>query len=324
MKIRNINFENGVFLAPMAGVADRAFRHMCKKYGADGVVTEMISSKATVFEDKKTKELARIDDFERPCALQLFGSEPETMARAASLCMEFSPDIIDINMGCPVHKVVSSGDGSALMKNPALAYEIMKAVVDAVGEKIPVTVKIRRGFDKDHINAVEIALLAQKAGVDAVFVHARTREQMYAPPCEYSTIKDVKEAVSIPVIGNGDIYCAQDAARMISETGCDGVMIGRGALGNPYLFAQVKHYLKTGETLAFQSAKDKLEDIKEHMSLLVADKGEAVAAAECRKHLAWYIKGVRGAAALRDEINRTEDVEKTIRLIEKVFLNSEQ
>ena len=324
MKIRNINFENGVFLAPMAGVADRAFRHMCKKYGADGVVTEMISSKATVFEDKKTKELARIDDFERPCALQLFGSEPETMARAASLCMEFSPDIIDINMGCPVHKVVSSGDGSALMKNPALAYEIMKAVVDAVGEKIPVTVKIRRGFDKDHINAVEIALLAQKAGVDAVFVHARTREQMYAPPCEYSTIKDVKEAVSIPVIGNGDIYCAQDAARMISETGCDGVMIGRGALGNPYLFAQVKHYLKTGETLAFQSAKDKLEDIKEHMSLLVADKGEAIAAAECRKHLAWYIKGVRGAAALRDEINRTEDVEKTIRLIEKAFLNSEQ
>ncbi|MBR5553326.1 MAG: tRNA dihydrouridine synthase DusB [Clostridia bacterium] len=324
MKIRNINFENGVFLAPMAGVADRAFRHMCKKYGADGVVTEMISSKATVFEDKKTKELARIDDFERPCALQLFGSEPETMARAASLCMEFSPDIIDINMGCPVHKVVSSGDGSALMKNPALAYEIMKAVVDAVGEKIPVTVKIRRGFDKDHINAVEIALLAQKAGVDAVFVHARTREQMYAPPCEYSTIKEVKEAVSIPVIGNGDIYCAQDAARMISETGCDGVMIGRGALGNPYLFAQVKHYLKTGETLAFQSAKEKLEDIKEHMSLLVADKGEAVAAAECRKHLAWYIKGVRGAAALRDEINRTEDVEKTIRLIEKAFLNSEQ
>lgn len=324
MKIRNINFENGVFLAPMAGVADRAFRHMCKKYGADGVVTEMISSKATVFEDKKTKELARIDDFERPCALQLFGSEPETMARAASLCMEFSPDIIDINMGCPVHKVVSSGDGSALMKNPALAYEIMKAVVDAVGEKIPVTVKIRRGFDKDHINAVEIALLAQKAGVDAVFVHARTREQMYAPPCEYSTIKDVKEAVSIPVIGNGDIYCAQDAARMISETGCDGVMIGRGALGNPYLFAQVKHYLKTGETLAFQSAKDRLEDIKEHMSLLVADKGEAVAAAECRKHLAWYIKGVRGAAALRDEINRTENVEKTIRLIEKAFLNSEQ
>ena len=261
MKIRNINFENGVFLAPMAGVADRAFRHMCKKYGADGVVTEMISSKATVFEDKKTKELARIDDFERPCALQLFGSEPETMARAANLCMEFSPDIIDINMGCPGHKVVPSGDGSALMKNPALAYEIMKAVVDAVGEKIPVTVKIRRGFDKDHINAVEIALLAQKAGVDAVFVHARTREQMYAPPCEYSTIKDVKEAVSIPVIGNGDIYCAQDAARMISETGCDGVMIGRGALGNPYLFAQVKHYLKTGETLAFQSAKDKLEDI---------------------------------------------------------------
>lgn len=323
MKIRNIDFKNGVFLAPMAGVADRAFRHMCKKYGADGVVTEMISSKATVFGDKKTKELARIEAFERPCALQLFGSEPETMAKAASLCMEFSPDIIDINMGCPVHKVVSSGDGSALMKNPQLAYEIMKAVVESVGDKVPVTVKIRRGFDKDHINAVEIACLAQKAGVDAVFVHARTREQMYAPPCAYSTIKDVKEAVTIPVIGNGDIYCAKDAARMIDETGCDGIMIGRGALGNPYLFAQVKALLENGTELAPQSAKEKMADIKEHMSLLAKDKGETVAAAECRKHLAWYIKGVCGAASLRDEINRTEDIEKTLLLIEKAFVEAE-
>ncbi len=307
----------------MAGVADRAFRHMCKKHGADGVVTEMISSKATVFGDKKTKELARIEDFERPCALQLFGSDPKTMAQAAKLCMEFSPDIIDINMGCPVHKVVSSGDGSALMKNPCLAYDIMKNVVDAVGNEVPVTVKIRRGFDKDHINAVEIALLAEKAGVSAVFVHARTREQMYAPPCDYSTIKEVKEAVSIPVIGNGDIYSVKDAQNMLDTTGCDGIMVGRGALGNPYLFAKLKAFFEKGEILPDQSAKEKLCDIKEHMSLLIADKGEKVAAAECRKHLAWYIKGMRGAATLRDEINRTEDLEKTMLLIEKVFLENE-
>jgi tRNA-dihydrouridine synthase B len=310
MKIRNINFENGVFLAPMAGVADRAFRHMCKKYGADGVVTEMISSKATVFEDKKTKELARIDDFERPCALQLFGSEPETMARAASLCMEFSPDIIDINMGCPVHKVVSSGDGSALMKNPALAYEIMKAVVDAVGEKIPVTVKIRRGFDKDHINAVEIALLAQKAGVDAVFVHARTREQMYAPPCEYSTIKDVKEAVSIPVIGNGDIYCAQDAARMISETGCDGVMIGRGALGKPWLLSEIESDKK--------QQVDILSLLLQHIELLLeyyGPHGLFVA----RKHIAWYTKGQKNVAEFCQRVYAETDIDKVRDLIRLFF-----
>ena len=323
MKIGNIEFKNGVFLAPMAGVADRAFRHMCKKHGADGVVTEMISSKATVFGDKKTRELARIEDFERPCALQLFGSEPETMAQAARLCLEFSPDIIDINMGCPVHKVVSSGDGSALMKKPQLAYDILKSIVEAVGDKVPVTVKIRRGFDKDHINAVEIASLAEKAGVSAIFVHARTREQMYAPPCEYSTIKEVKDALSIPVIGNGDIYSVDDAKRMLDETGCDGIMVGRGALGNPYLFAQLKAYFERGEVLPCQSAADKLCDIEEHMKLLVADKGEKVAAAECRKHLAWYIKGMRGAATLRDEINRTEDLEKTMLLVKKVFLENE-
>ena len=322
MKIKNIDFRNGVFLAPMAGVADRAFRHMCKKHGADGVVTEMISSKATVFGDKKTKELARIEDFERPCALQLFGSEPETMARAARLCMEFSPDIIDINMGCPVHKVVSSGDGSALMKKPELAYEILKAVVDEVGKEVPVTVKIRRGFDKDHINAVEIATLAQKAGVDAVFVHARTREQMYAPPCDYSTIRDVKNALDIPVIGNGDIFSVSDAKKMIDETGCDGIMVGRGALGDPHLFARLKHYLECGEILSPQTPEQKIADITEHMELLVKDKGENVAAAECRKHLAWYIKGVRGAAALRDEINRTENIEKTLELIKKAFMEA--
>ncbi len=319
MKIKNIDFGTGIFLAPMAGVADRAFRHMCKKYGADGVVTEMISAKALVFGDKKTEVLAKIDDAERPCALQLFGSEPETMAKAAQIALKFSPDIIDINMGCPVHKVVSSGDGSALMKKPELAYEVLKSVVDAVGDKVPVTVKIRCGFDASHINAPEIACLAEKAGVSAIFVHGRTREQMYAPPCDRVTIKRVKEAVSLPVIGNGDIYSPEDAKRMLDETGCDGIMIGRGALGDPHIFHRVKQYLEKNACVPMQTPTEKIADIEEHMRLLIADKGEKIASAECRKHLAWYIKGIRGAAALRDEINRTESVEKTLDMIRKAF-----
>ncbi len=319
MKIKHLNFENGIFLAPMAGVADRAFRLMCIKHGAEGVTTEMISSKALVFKDKKTDLLAAIGDDERPCALQLFGSDPETMANAAEIALKFKPEIIDINMGCPVHKVVSSGDGSALMKNPSLAYTVLKSVVDRVGSAVPVTVKIRCGFDKNHINAVEIAQLAERAGVSAVYVHGRTREQMYSPPCDLETIKNVKHSVSIPVIGNGDIYTPDDALRMIEYTGCDGIMIGRGALGNPYLFAQIKHKLITGDDLGPQSREQKLGDITEHMRLLLENKGEYVAATECRKHLAWYIKGVRGAAALRDEINRTESVSKTLELVKKAF-----
>ena len=319
MKIKNIDFGTGIFLAPMAGVADRAFRHMCKKYGADGVVTEMISSKALVFGDKKTEILARIDDEERPCALQLFGSEPETMAKAAKIALKFSPDIIDINMGCPVHKVVSSGDGSALMKNPYLAYDVLKSVVDAVGDDVPVTVKIRCGFDAAHINAPEIAALAEKAGACAIFVHGRTREQMYSPPCDRETIRRVKETVNIPVIGNGDIYSPEDAKRMLDETGCDGIMIGRGALGDPHIFYRTKKYLEESISVPAQTPAERMADIEEHMKLLIADKGEKTAAAECRKHLAWYIKGIRGAASLRDEINRTESVEKTLEMIKKAF-----
>lgn len=320
MKIGNINFKNGLFLAPMAGVADRSFRHMCKKYGADGVVTEMISAKALVYGDKKTEILARIDEDERPCALQLFGSEPETMAKAADISLKFKPDIIDINMGCPVHKVVSSGDGSALMKNPTLAYEILKSVVDSVGSKVPVTVKIRCGFDSAHINAPEIAMLAEKAGVSAIFVHGRTREQMYSPPCDLETIKNVKSSVSVPVIGNGDICSPEDAENMFSVTNCDGIMIGRGALGNPYLFAQIAHFIENGSHLHSQTPEQKMADIEEHMRLLISDKGEEVAACECRKHLAWYIKGVRGAAALRDQINRTEKLEDTLEMIRKIMV----
>ena len=205
MNIGTLTFKHGLFLAPMAGVADYAFRRMCRKYGAEGVTTEMISAKALVYGDKKTQVLARITPEERPCALQLFGSDPDAMAQAARLSLAFHPDILDINMGCPVNKVVSSGDGSALMKNPDRAYAVLKSVVDEVGRELPVTVKIRTGFDAEHINAPEIAMLAEKAGVSAVYVHGRTRRQMYAPPCDLNTIAAVKKAVSVPVVGNGDI-----------------------------------------------------------------------------------------------------------------------
>lgn len=317
MKIGNIQYRHGLFLAPMAGVADHAFRHMCKKYGAEGVTTEMISSKALVYGDKKTELLARIGEDERPCALQLFGSEPDTMAKAARLALRFHPDIIDINMGCPVHKVVSSGDGSALMKDPDRAYAVMKSVADEVGKELPVTVKIRTGFDSEHINAPHIAELAEKAGMAAICVHGRTRKQMYAPPCDLKTIAAVKRAVSIPVIGNGDIASPDDAERMFDETACDGIMVGRGALGNPYLFFEILSRLEHGKEAPAQTPSERLSDMEEHMRLLLSEKGQQTAAAECRKHLAWYTKGIRGAAALRNAICHTENVEDTLSMIRK-------
>ncbi len=315
MKIGNIEIKHGVFLAPMAGVADGAFRKMCKKYGAECVTTEMISAKALVYGDKKTALLAHIDEIERPCALQLFGSDPETMAQAAQLALRFSPDMIDINMGCPVHKVVRSGDGSALMKDPEKAYAVIKSTVDAVGDRVPVTVKIRTGFDKEHRNAPQIARLAEEAGASAVTVHGRTREQMYAPPCDLETIAAVKRAVSIPVIGNGDIDSPRAALNMFEKTGCDGIMIGRGALGNPYLFFEILSFLENGVEAVGQTPEERMEDMEEHMRLLIAEKGEHAASVECRKHLAWYTKGMRGAAELRDIIHHTEKVEDTLALL---------
>lgn len=315
MKIGNIFFKHGLFLAPMAGVADGAFRKMCKKYGAECVTTEMISAKALVYGDKKTEQLAHIEDCERPCALQLFGSDPETMAKAARLALRFSPDLLDINMGCPVHKVVRSGDGSALMKNPALAYAIVKSVTEEIGGEIPVTVKIRTGFDAEHKNAPEVALRVQEAGASAVTVHGRTREQMYAPPCDLETVAAVKRVLSIPVIGNGDIFSVRDAQKMLSVTGCDGIMVGRGALGNPYLFFELLSYFENQTQAPKQTLPERMRDIEEHMRLLIEEKGEHTAAVECRKHLAWYTKGLRGAAELRDIIHHTEKVEDTLALL---------
>ncbi len=319
MKIGNINYKHGIFLAPMAGVADRAFRLMCIKYGAEGVTTEMISAKALCFGDKKTEKIAHISADEMPCALQIFGSEPETMRKAARLAMKFSPSAIDINMGCPVHKVVSSGDGCALMKSPVLAYTILKEIVDEVAGELPVTVKIRTGFDESCKNAVEIASLAQKAGVSAIYVHGRTRAQMYSPPADLDIIRDVKKAVSVPVIGNGDIYTADDAVNMLEYTGCDGIMIGRGALGNPYLFTQITDHLE-GKGITEQTPAQKYADICEHLKLLLKDKGEYTAATESRKHISWYLKGMRGAASLRDKVNHTESVDDILELIKPAFV----
>lgn len=319
MKIGNVEIKNGVFLAPMAGVTDRAFRFMCKKYGAGGMVTEMVSAKAICYGDKKTAKLAYIADEERPCGLQLFGSEPEIMARAAVSVYEmFTPEFIDINMGCPAPKIVNNGEGSSLMKNPHLCYEIVKSMKAALDGRCPVTVKIRRGFDSTHINAAVVAKMCEEAGADAVFVHARTREQMYMPPVEYSTIAQVKDAVKIPVIGNGDIMSGHDAVSVMKETGCDGVMVGRAAQGNPFVFDEINHYLE-GRPYALPTNDEKKECVKQHISLLIEDKGEFVGVREARKHVAWYIKGMPGSASMRNRVNMAESTDEMMFLIDEAF-----
>ena len=323
MKIGNVEIKNGVFLAPMAGVTDRAFRYMCKKYGAGGMTTEMVSAKAICYGDKKTARLAYIAPEERPCGLQLFGSEPDIMARAAASVFDlFSPEFIDVNMGCPAPKIVNNGEGSSLMKNPRLCYEIVKSMKTALDGRCPLTVKIRRGFDKDSINAVEVAKMCEEAGADAIFVHARTREQMYMPPVEYSTIADVKNAVKIPVIGNGDIMCGLDAVNVMKETGCDGVMIGRASQGNPFVFDEINHYLE-GKAYTAPTSDEKRKCVKEHISLLVEDKGEYVGVREARKHVAWYIKGLPGSASMRNRVNLCESTKEMMSLIDEAFSTGE-
>ena len=319
MKIGKLEFKHGLFLAPMAGVTDIPFRKMCKKYGAEGLVTEMISSRALCYKDEKTSALAKIEPEEHPCLLQIFGNQPEIMAEAAVLALKFSPDGIDINMGCPAPKIAGNGDGSALMKNPALAAQIVKAVKTALEPYgLPLTVKIRSGFDKDHINAVEVAKACEDAGADAITVHARTREQMYAPPIDIEVIKAVKQSVSVPVIGNGDVVDGKSALHMLEYTGCDGIMVGRGALGNPYIFEEIicalegKEYVRpAGEVLR--------QDIKEHMTMLIQSKGEYIGSREARKHIAWYLKGMPGAAAYRDEVNRAVSLRSVLEIVDKAF-----
>ena len=319
MKIGKLEFKHGLFLAPMAGVTDIPFRKMCKKYGAEGLVTEMISSRALCYKDEKTSALAKIEPDEHPCFLQIFGNQPEIMAEAAVLALKFSPDGIDINMGCPAPKIAGNGDGSALMKNPALAAQIVKEVKTALEPYgVPITVKIRSGFDKDHINAVEVAKACEDAGADAITVHARTREQMYAPPIDIDIIKAVKQNVSVPVIGNGDVVDGKSAQHMLEYTGCDGIMVGRGALGNPYIFEEIICALE-GKEYVKPSGKTLREDITEHMTMLIRSKGEYMGSREARKHIAWYLKGMPGAAAYRDEVNRAVSLKGVLEIVDKAF-----
>ncbi len=301
MKIGSVTLTNPVVLAPMAGVTDLPFRLLVKEMGCALVYTEMVSDKGLLHNNEHTFKLLRLDEQERPAALQIFGSEPESMAKAAKIVEQAGADILDINMGCPTLKIVKNGEGSALMRTPDLAYRILASVVDAVS--IPVTVKIRKGWDDASVNAVQIARLAEAAGVSAIAVHGRTREQFYSGQADWNIIKDVKESVSLPVIGNGDIRSPLDAAQMIEKTGCDGVMIGRGAQGNPWLFRQVVHYLATGELLASPGVTERINMALRHLDMLVAYKGEHVGIREMRSHAAWYTKGLPHSAELRLRFN---------------------
>lgn len=300
MKIGSFETENNIFLAPMAGVTDLAFRRICRSWGAGMVYSEMISAKGLYYNDKKTAELMRISDDERPCAIQIFGSDADIMAEVIPKVMEYRPDIIDINMGCPTPKIVNNGDGSALLKNPALIGEIVRKVSDA--SPVPVTVKIRKGWDSDSINAVETAKIIEANGAAAIAVHGRTRAEFYSGAADWDIIRSVKNAVKIPIIGNGDIKTAYDAKRMLDETGCDAVMIGRGSEGNPFIFRQINEYLRTGTVTFFPSPQDRLNQMTEHIEMLVREKGESRGIKEARKHIAWYIKGLPSASRFKAEV----------------------
>lgn len=281
----------------MASVGDRAYRLICKEFGAAYVIGEMASAKALCYSDRKSRELLGVTPEEAPMGVQLFGSEPDFMARATEMAAKYRPQIIDINMGCPVPKVAGNGCGSALMKTPELAYDIVRAMVNATD--IPITVKFRKGWDEEHVNAVEFAKLMEEAGAAAVTVHGRTRQQMYRPPVDWDIIRRVKEAVSIPVIGNGGIVTGADAKRMYDETGCDLVMVAQGTYGRPWVFEHIRHYLATGEELPEPPLEERLDVMLRHVSMIVSFKGEKLGMMEARKHAAWYIKGSRGAAHFR-------------------------
>lgn len=313
LKIGNVELENRYILAPMAGVTDLPFRLLCKEQGAGLLCMEMVSAKAILYKNRNTKSLLEIHPKERPVSLQLFGSDPDIMSEIAKQIEELPFAILDINMGCPVPKIVKNGEGSALMRNPALVHEIVSKVAKAI-EK-PVTVKIRKGFDDDSVNAVEIARIIEDAGAAAVAVHGRTREQYYSGKTDWDIIRQVKEAVSIPVIGNGDVSSGEDAERMVSETGCDGIMVGRAVQGNPWIFQELIHYEETGEKLARPSVTEVREMMLRHAKLQMECKGDYTAIREMRKHVAWYTAGFPNSARLRAEINQVESYEELEKLL---------
>ncbi len=316
LKIGSVTLPNNLILAPMAGVTDLPFRLLCKEQGAGLLCMEMVSAKAILYKNRNTESLLEIDPRENPVSLQLFGSDPEIISTIAHQIEERPFDILDLNMGCPVPKIVNNGEGSALMKNPKLAGEIIRETVKAIDK--PVTVKIRKGFDDEHINAVEMAKIAEDAGAAAVAVHGRTREQFYSGRADWDIIRQVKEAVSIPVIGNGDLLTAEDVIAMEAQTGCDGFMIARGAQGNPWIFRQILHYFETGEHLAKPTLEEVTQMILRHARMMLEFKGEYIGIREIRKHAAWYTAGYPNSARLRVAINNVESFEA----LEELLINN--
>ena len=318
LNIGGVPLKSYAVLAPMAGVSDRAYRELCVRFGAAYCVSEMVSSKALSFNSKKSEELMEISDLERPCGIQIFGDDPKCMADAAKHALENKPDIIDINMGCPAPKISSNGSGSALMKNPRLCGEIVKAVT-AVTD-IPVTVKIRKGWDDDSVNAVEVAKICESAGAAAISVHGRTRQQYYKPPVDYDIIRAVRESVSVPVIANGDIDSAERAKEVMDITGCDLVMIGRATLGNPWIFSQINAYLENPNVkIHTPDLEERLGVMIEHIGKMVEYKGEHMAMLQARKLVVGYFKGMKGAAALRNEAGKIKTLDDLYELRQKAL-----